>query len=218
MDSAYFAVTFVCTTGWLVLGQRLAEQTGLRRQVWLANDFQGAPVIDDVAPLRDARLSGRRPAAATRVHQRPVARVLVRSEPSVVHNACLRGRLRRYLDRQGTTVCSEFRCGAGGETGRRRPRAAGCLPTVRWRRPISRSTGGSGDAYPLPLRTGHLFPSQPEPDVLRLATIVDRLWLTVGTLWATGALGAALFILRRRRPHVVCKTPLGRRRLPGSTL
>ena len=46
--AAYLAVTLVCTTGWLVLGQRLTEQTGLRRQVWLANDFQGIPVINDV--------------------------------------------------------------------------------------------------------------------------------------------------------------------------
>ena len=47
--AAYLAVTLVCTTGWLILSQRLAEQTGLRRQVWLANDFQGPPVINDVA-------------------------------------------------------------------------------------------------------------------------------------------------------------------------
>ena len=43
--AAYIAVTLVCTAGWLFLGQRLAEQTGLRRQVWLANDFQGVPFI-----------------------------------------------------------------------------------------------------------------------------------------------------------------------------
>ena len=47
--AAYLSVTLVCTTGWLILSQRLAEQTGLRRQVWLANDFQGTPVINDVA-------------------------------------------------------------------------------------------------------------------------------------------------------------------------
>ena len=47
--AAYLAVTLVCTTGWLILSQQLAEQTGLRRQVWLANDFQGTPVINDVA-------------------------------------------------------------------------------------------------------------------------------------------------------------------------
>ena len=86
-------------------------------------------------PRANARLSGRRPAASTRVFQRPVARVLVRSEPSVVHTACSSGRLRRHLDRWGTTVCSEFRGGAGGTTRRWRPRAADCLPAVRWRRP-----------------------------------------------------------------------------------
>ena len=42
-------MTLLCTAGWLILGQRLVEQTGLRRQVWLANDFQGRPVINDVA-------------------------------------------------------------------------------------------------------------------------------------------------------------------------
>ena len=47
--AAYLAVTLVCTTGWLILSQRLAEQTGLCRQVWLVNDFQGTPVINDVA-------------------------------------------------------------------------------------------------------------------------------------------------------------------------
>ena len=58
---------------------------------------------------------------------------------------------------------------------------------------------GSEDAYPLPLRTGYLFPTQPEPNLLLLVGIVDRLKLTVGPLWAAGALGAAIFILWRRR-------------------
>ena len=47
--AACVAVTLLCTAGWFILGQRLAEQTGLRRQVWLANNFQSAPVINDVA-------------------------------------------------------------------------------------------------------------------------------------------------------------------------
>ena len=47
--AAFLAVTLACTAGWLVLGQRLTEQTGLRRQVWLANDFPGRPVINDVS-------------------------------------------------------------------------------------------------------------------------------------------------------------------------
>ena len=42
------ALTLLCTAGWLILDQRLAQQTGLRRQVWLTNNFQDAPVISDV--------------------------------------------------------------------------------------------------------------------------------------------------------------------------
>ena len=203
--AAYLAVTLVCTTGWLILSQRLAEQTGLRRQVWLVNDFQGIPVINDVAREPTLDFLDADPRLPREVHQRPVARVLVRSEPSVVHTACCSGRLRRHLDRRGTTVCSEFRGGAGSTTRRWRPRAADCLPTVRWRHPISRSPEDQENAYPLPLRTGYLFPTQPQPNLLRLVGIVDRLTLTVGILWAAGALAAAgaltaaVFILWRRR-------------------
>ena len=64
-------------------------------------------------------------------------------------------------------------------------------------------SGGSEDAYPLPLRTGYLFPTQPEPNLLRLVGIVDRLTLTVGILWAAGALGASVFILWRRRRYLM---------------
>ena len=47
---AYLAVALAGTVAWLLLGQRLAEQTGLRRQVWLTGDFQGVPFIHDVSP------------------------------------------------------------------------------------------------------------------------------------------------------------------------
>ena len=48
--AAYLAVALSCTAGWLLLDQRLAEQTGLRRQVWLTSDFEGVPLINDVSP------------------------------------------------------------------------------------------------------------------------------------------------------------------------
>ena len=64
-------------------------------------------------------------------------------------------------------------------------------------------SGGSENAYSLPLRTGYLFPTQPEPNLLRLVGIVDRLTLTVGILWAAGALAAAVFILWRRRRYLM---------------
>ena len=47
---AYLAVALAGTVAWLLLGQRLAEQTGLRRQVWLTGDFEGAPFINDLSP------------------------------------------------------------------------------------------------------------------------------------------------------------------------
>lgn len=46
---AYLAVALACTITWLLLDQRLAEQTGFRRQVWLTGDFEGAPFINDVS-------------------------------------------------------------------------------------------------------------------------------------------------------------------------
>ena len=39
------------------------------------------------------------------------------------------------------------------------------------------------------------FPDQPEPNLLRLVGIVDRLTLIVGILWAVGALAAAVFFI-----------------------
>ena len=204
--AAYLAVTLACTAGWLVLGQRLTEQTGLRRQVWLANDFQGIPVINDVAREPTLDFLDDDPRLPREVHQRPVERVLVRSEPSVVHTACCSGRLRRHLDRRGITGCSEFRGGAGSTTSRRwRPRTADCLPTVRWRHPISRSPEDQRMRTRYRSEQATCFPTQPEPNLLRLVGIVDRLKLTVGILWAAGALAAAgaltaaVFILWRRR-------------------
>ena len=95
---AYLAVALAGTVVWLLLGQRLAEQTGLRRQVWLTGDFEGAPFINDLSPGAtldflddDARLP-------RRVLQRPLARLLVRAEQPIRHPARRRGRLRRRVD------------------------------------------------------------------------------------------------------------------------
>ena len=44
---AYLTVALACTAAWLLLDHRLAEETGLRRQVWLTSDFAGAPFIND---------------------------------------------------------------------------------------------------------------------------------------------------------------------------
>ena len=196
--AAYFAVTLVCTTGWLILGQRLAEQTGLRRQVWLANDFQGAPVISDVARAAtldflddDPRLprefiSARwhgywyvpsRQSFTLHVHADDYADIWIDGEQRFARSSAAARAVR--LDAGVHELQIVYQQYAGGAH--------------------LRFYEGSGEAYPLPLRTGYLFPNEPEPNLLQLATNVDRLGLTTGILWAAGALGAAIFIVRRRR-------------------
>ena len=199
--AAYLAVTLVCTTGWLILGQRLAEQTGLRRQVWLANDFQGTPVINDVArePTLDfldddPRLPRRFISARWRGYW------YVPSHRSFTLHVVADDYADIWIDGErfarSSAAARAVRLDAGVHE----------LQIVfqQYAGAIHLSfSGGSEDAYPLPLRTGYLFPTQPEPNLLRLAGIVDRLTLTVGILWAAGALAATVFILWRRRTAVV---------------
>ena len=196
--AAYLAVTLVCTTGWLILSQRLAEQTGLRRQVWLANDFQGTPVINDVArePTLDfladdprlprefisARWRGywyvpSRRSFTLHVEADDYADIWIDGEQRFARSSAAARAVRLDAGVHELQIAYQQYAGAANLA----------------------FTGGSGDAYPLPLRTGYLFPNAPEPNLLRLVGIVDRLTLTVGILWAAGALTAAVFILWRRR-------------------
>ena len=46
---AYGATALACTAAWLVIGPQVAEQTGLRRELFLANDFAGRPFRDEVS-------------------------------------------------------------------------------------------------------------------------------------------------------------------------
>ena len=159
---AYLLVTFASTAGWLILGQRLAEETGLRRQVWLANDFQGRPFIDDVAraPTLDfldddsrlprefisARWQGywyvpSRQSFTLHVHADDYADVRIDGELLFARSSAAARAVR--LDAGVHELQIAFQQYAG-------------------------STGlefyeGSGSAYPLPLRTGYLFPNTPEP-------------------------------------------------------
>ena len=192
--AAFLVVTLVCTTGWLILGQRLAEQTGLRRQVWLANDFQGAPVINDVARepalnflVDDPRLprefiSARwrgywyvpsRRSVTLHVEADDYADIWIDGEQRFARSSAAERAVRLDAGVHELQIAYQQYAGAANLA----------------------FTGGSGDAYQLPLRTGYLFPDQPEPNLLRLVGIVDRLTLTVGILWAAGALAAAVFFI-----------------------
>ena len=46
---AYGAAALVCTAAWLVIGPQAAEQTGLRRELFLVNRFAGAPLRTEVS-------------------------------------------------------------------------------------------------------------------------------------------------------------------------
>ena len=195
--AAYLAVTLVCTTGWLILSQRLAEQTGLHRQVWLANDFQGIPVINDVArePTLDfldddPRLPRRFISARWRGYW------YVPSRRSFTLHVEADDYADVWIDGERVARSSAAALAVRLDAGVHELQ----IVFQQYAGAIHLSfSGGSEDAYPLPLRTGYLFPDQPEPNLLRLVGIVDRLILTVGILWAVGALAAAVFILWRRR-------------------
>ena len=192
--AAFLVVTLVCTTGWLILSQRLAEQTGLRRQVWLANDFQGAPVINDVAreptlaflvddprlppEFISARWSGywyvpSRWSFTLHVEADDYADIWIDGEQRFTRSSAAERAVRLDAGVHELQIAYQQYAGAANLA----------------------FTGGSGDVYQLPLRTGYLFPDQPEPNLLRLVGIVDRLTLTVRILWAAGALAAAVFFI-----------------------
>ena len=199
--AAWITAALACTAGWLILDQRLAEQTGLSRQVWLENDFQGSPVINDVARAAtldflddDPRLprefisarwhgywyvpSGR--SFVLHVHADDHADVWINGELLFARSSAAARSLRLKAGVNELHILyQQYAGGAGLEFYERR-----------------------GNAYPLPLRTGYLFPTPPEPGLLRLVTAVDRLRLTTGILWIVGALGAGGFIVRRRRAAI----------------
>ncbi|MYD70504.1 MAG: hypothetical protein F4W89_07150 [Acidobacteria bacterium] len=192
--ATYLAVTLVCTTGWLILSQRLAEQTGLRRQVWLANDFQGSPVINDVARepaldflVKDPRLP--REFISARWHgywYLPSSRSFaLHVEADDYADVWIDGE-QRFA--RSSAAERAVRLDAGVHELQIAYQQYGGAANLAF-------TGGSGDAYQLPLRTGYLFPDQPEPNLLRLAGIVDRLTFAVGILWAAGALAGAVFFI-----------------------
>ncbi len=192
--TAYLAVTLVCTTGWLILGQRLAEQTGLRRQVWLANDFRGTPVIDDIArePALDfldddPRLPRRFISARWRGYWYvPSHRSFTLHVEADDYADIWIDRERRFTRSIAAAQAVELDAGVH-EVQIVFQQYAGAIH-------LSLEAQRMG-VRALSLWPGHLFPERPERNLLRLASIVDRLTLAVGVLWVAGALGAAVFIL-----------------------
>ena len=162
--------------------------------MWLANDFQGPPVINDVA---------REPALDFLVNDPRLPREFISARwhgywylPSS-RSFTLHVEADDYAD---IWIDGEQRFARSSAAERAVRLDAGVHELqIAYQQYAGTAnlafTGGSGDAYQLPLRTGYLFPDQPEPNLLRLAGIVDVLNLTVGILWAAGALAAAVFFI-----------------------
>ena len=195
--AAYLAVALAGTTVWLLLDQRLAEQTGLRRQVWLTGDFQGVPFINDVGPGAtldflddDPRLPRRFFSARWQGYWYvPSSQfVILHVEADDYADIWIDGELRfarSINDARGV------RLDAGVHELR--------IDYQQYDGPayLSLLVGQAG-AHPS-LQTEHLFPDPPAPATLQLVAAIGWLRAVVLLTWAAGALALALVTLRRRR-------------------
>ena len=172
--AVYVIATLTCTIVWMLLSARLADQTGLRRQVWAANDFPGRPVIDDVSPAvnldfldDDPRFPQQFFSARWRgywyVPNRQSITVHVQADDS--SDIWIDG-TRHFAESSAAARTIALDAGVH-ELRVDYQQQAGAFHLGLYE--------GSGGAYPQPLQIGHLFPRQPEPGVLQLASIVDRL-------------------------------------------
>ena len=194
--AAYLAVTLVCTTGWLILSQQLAEQTGLRRQVWLTGDFEGAPFLNDLSPGAtldfldaDARLPRQFFSARWQGYWYvPSSQfVTLHVDADDYADIWIDGELRFA---KSTAAARGIRLDAGVHELRiDYQQYGGALH-------LSLQVGRAG-VYPRPLGTGYLFPEAPTPATLRLLTVTAWLRNAAGVTWALGALAAVLMVLRR---------------------
>ena len=195
---AYVAVVLTSTVTWLLLSAWMADRTGLRRQVWVANDFPGAPVTSDISPRvtldfldDDPRLPREFFSARWRGYW------YLPDGQSITVQVQADDYLDLWID--GTRHFTGSSAAA---------RTIVLDPGLHELRIDYQQHAGAahlrlyegfGDVYPRPLRTGYLFPNQPEPSILQLAKTVDRLQVAVGILWTVGAVAAVIFFLRRRR-------------------
>ena len=191
-------VALTSTGAWLLLDQRLAQQTGLRQQVWLTGDFEGAPFLNDLSPGAtldflddDARLP--RQFFSARWH----GYWYVPSSQSVTLHVDADDYADIWIDGElrfakSTAAARGIRLDAGVHELRiDYQQYGGALH-------LSLQAGRAG-VYPRPLGTEYLFPEAPTPATLRLLTVTAWLRNAAGVTWALGALAAALLVLRRPR-------------------
>ena len=192
------AVALACTIAWLLLDQRLAEQTGLRRQVWLTGDFQGVPFINDVSPGAtldflddDPRLPRRSFSARWEGfwYVPSSQSVILHVEADDYADVWIDGELRFA---RSIAAARGIRLEAGVHELRIDYQQYGGALQLALR--VARA-----GAYPRPLRTEQLFPDPPEPAMLQLVAVIGWLRAVVPLTWAAGALALGFVALRRRR-------------------
>ena len=196
--AAYLAVALSCTAAWLLLDQRLAEQTGLRRQVWLTSDFEGVPLINDVSPgatldfLEDdprlpreffsARWQGYWYVPSSQF-------VILHVEADDYADIWIDGELRFE---RSTAAARGIRPDAGVHQLRIDYQQYGGAAHLSL---LARRAG----AYPRPFHTDYLFPDPPGPATLQLVAVIDWLRAALVLIWGGGALAAVVFVRQRRR-------------------
>ena len=196
--AGYLLLTLTCTATWLSLGQRLTEQSGLHRQVWPSNDFQGAPVITDISPGAGLEFLDDDPRLPRRFFSArwlgywyvPTAQwVTVRVNADDYVSIWIDGELRFS---RSTAAARSIMLDAG-------------LNELRIEYQQYDGTAhlallaGSLDGYPRPLQTAILFPDRPEASTLRLLAARQWFLVTTSILWIAGALSIVLIAFRRRR-------------------
>ena len=182
---------------WLLLDQRLAEQTGLRRQVWLTGDFEGAPFINDLSPGAtldflddDARLPRRFFSARWQGYWYvPSSQIVtLHVDADDYADVWIDGELRFA---RSTFTAGGIRLDAGVHELRIDYQQHGGTAHLSLR-------AGRAGAYPRPLQAEYLFPDAPAPGIVRLSTVTAWLGATVALTWALGALAAAFLVLGRQ--------------------
>ena len=209
--AACLAVPLACTIAWLLLDQRLEEQTGLRRQVWLTGDFEGAPFINDLSPGAtldflddDARLPRRFFSARWQGYWYvPSSQVVTLHVDADDYAAIwIDGELRFA---RSTFAARDIRLDAGVHELRIDYQQYGGTAHLSLR-------AGRAGPYPRLLQAEYLFPDAPAPGIVRLLTVTAWLGTAVALTWALGALAAAFLILGRQR----AAPTTGERQLPAS--